>query len=135
MGEQNEMNEINEMKMLVIKAEVNDKIILLNAVYRPPSTRTNDFVKCISEYFNSLTESYNFNVFTGDINIDILSETEVTNEYLNTLTVNGFVGAINTFTRRQNNSETCIDHIFVKRKHKSETANMKICHLLFASRL
>ena len=56
-------------------------------------------------------------IFTGDININILDEENpVTNSYLNILVSLGFKYFINKPTRIQNNSESCIDHIFIKSK-------------------
>ncbi len=57
-------------------------------------------------------------IFTGDINIDILDQGKnqvLRNDYLNMLSSHGFNSFINCTTRRGNGEEkeSCLDHIFI----------------------
>lgn len=51
------------------------------------------------------------------MNINILENTEISSEYLNTLYEYNFISTINNCTRCQGMSSTCIDHIFLKTTH------------------
>ncbi|KAG5899655.1 hypothetical protein JTB14_036027 [Gonioctena quinquepunctata] len=61
-----------------------------------------------------------YTIFVGDINIDIAKDDSLSIEYSNVLLGQGFISAINDYTRCSNNSKTCIDHIFVKTNHDIE---------------
>lgn len=50
----------------------------------------------------------------GDINIDIKSNKDHAQNYLNLLSNQGFKSLINNYTRVHIGSQTCIDHIFLK---------------------
>jgi len=53
------------------------------------------------------------NIICGDINIDIMKSSKISNEYLNIMAFNGYLPCINNYTRVTSFSQTCIDHIFV----------------------
>lgn len=91
--------------------------IVLSALYRPPSTSIKDFNNHLTEYLKKLrgggTER-EINVFVGDININILDDKDAdVQDYLNILSENGFVSAINSVTRVDGDIHSCIDHEFV----------------------
>ena len=50
----------------------------------------------------------------GDFNIDILQQSNLVNNYLNTIAANGFILTSDTPTRITAESNTFIDHFFVK---------------------
>jgi len=51
----------------------------------------------------------------GDININIIGNEHVNNEYLDMLSLNGFSSLINVYTRLPlNKTHSCLDHIFFK---------------------
>ncbi|KAJ8949944.1 hypothetical protein NQ317_011059 [Molorchus minor] len=56
----------------------------------------------------------------SDMNINIKSNKEYCNEYLNLLNEAGYTSLINEYTRVRNGSKSCIDHIFVKNKKISK---------------
>lgn len=51
-------------------------------------------------------------ILIGDFNIDILSDTSLSYEYLSTMAAFGLESLINSYTRIHNQSNSCIDHIF-----------------------
>lgn len=94
-----------------------NKRLLITAIYRPPSTCPRDFNLNLYEYVKNCRRDVDVHVFVGDINIDILSSEEAAEDYLNILNEEGFVSTINNYTRIQNNSKSCLDHIFLRQKH------------------
>lgn len=64
-------------------------------------------------YLSSLSNKNVHNIICGDINIDIMKSSKISNEYLNIMAFNGFLPCINNYTRVTSFSQTCIDHIFV----------------------
>ena len=70
--------------------------------------------RALESYFSYQLINSETNIFVGDINIDILKNSKLSHEYLDILYTFGFKSCINTFTREQNESNSCIDHIFIK---------------------
>lgn len=100
----------------------------ISCCYRPPSCSADDYVESLALYlenFQTLSCQNVVHILLGDINIDISSifdenENKIVpshvTDYLNLLASNGFLSAINTYSRVSLNSKSCIDHIFVKSK-------------------
>lgn len=102
--------------ILEINLKYEEKNITLLAVYKSPSININDFNLNLRNYLQTLkTSDYTFLI--GDLNIDILSENDQNvQEYLEILCEYGYVSQVNTFTRENNYSKSCIDHVFLKEK-------------------
>lgn len=84
----------------------------LSAIYRSHDIPTHTFLSDLNNYL-SLCKERN-EIFLGDINIDILSTTQESLDYLNVMSEFGFISFINTYTREVGNSKSCLDHIFLK---------------------
>lgn len=98
-----------------------NKDICIVAAYRSPSTLPNVFVEDIRNFFmNSDMNKVDYFIFVGDINIDILKNTDSTVEYLNIMSEFGLISTINDYTRCQDTSKSCIDHMFIKTKSEYE---------------
>jgi len=93
------------------------------ATYRSPSMNFITFLEKLTIFYRKLNSQTTY-IFTGDINIDISTETNgfIKDEYLNFLSEIGFLNCINKPTRVTENSVSCIDHIFVK--HNDDNAVM-----------
>ena len=110
-----ERENIGEIKMLNITVERMGQKFLTSAIYRSPATNPNQFVENLNVFFDKIkSKNVNFHFFVGDVNIDIKSNTECLQDYLNLLSQYGFKSLINAPTRVQNGSKSCIDHIFLK---------------------
>ena len=69
----------------------------------------------MENYLNANRLNVDFQIIIGDINIDLLCDNIKTQEYLNILNEKGFVSLINDVpTRIQENSRSCLDHIFIR---------------------
>lgn len=95
----------------------------ITAVYKPPPIPIVDLVSDLHSFFEeNVTE--NIEIFVGDINIDLLdSRSDDVLRYSSTMAHFGFVSYINSVTRPE--TKTCLDHIFVNRKLKSEYVSCK----------
>lgn len=99
-----------DTKMLEIDINAKEKL-KITAVYRSPDICPTVFNMCLLEYLK-YNENVRVHVITGDINLNLFSESSFVEEYKNILGTFGFVSVINRCTRPA--SRSCIDHIFVK---------------------
>lgn len=91
-----------------------NKNIQVIAIYRPPSLCPLDFNIKLTNYVKSIKNQGDISLIVGDMNLDILDDSECSHEYLNILSEQGYISTINTHTRVQKNSKSCLDHIFLK---------------------
>jgi len=87
---------------------------LIYAIYRSPN---NDVELFLNELQYTVLEkakqiNADFKILIGDINLDILRTSIISNKYLDLLAEFGYYKLINTITRQASNS--CLDHIFMK---------------------
>lgn len=83
------------------------------ATYRSPSLNINNFLADLNNE-TSTTQTSDINLFLGDININTLGESALTQEYISLLSLNGYTSCITVPTRPE--SQTCLDHIYMKMK-------------------
>lgn len=88
-------------------------IFQIDKFYRSPNDNLELFLKSLELTLLQINKRYK-NIICGDINIDIMRNSNINNEYLNIMARNGFLPCINDCTRVTNHSNTCIDHIFVR---------------------
>lgn len=90
------------------------------SVYRSPNGNANIFLEQLQDIlYNITTENKNINIiFCGDINIDLLNNNRLANNYLDLMTSYDFISYVNSPTRVWEGSEICIDHIFIKKIDK-----------------
>lgn len=105
---------ISECKAIEIICRKEQKIIKITALYRSPATNDKEFVNGLYDYLcDSDMESSDVHVIMGDINIDLLSkDNTIVSEYLDILSSFNFNSTVNTHTRIQRNSKSCLDHIW-----------------------
>jgi len=89
---------------------------LIYSIYRSPN---NDVELFLDELQNTVLEkakkiNADFKILIGDINLDILRTSLITNKYLDLLAEFGYFKMIDTITRHASNS--FLDHIFMKSK-------------------
>lgn len=90
----------------------NDTIVSLIALYRLHDYTPQEFV---TEFHNLLKKIKNPNlIICGDVNIDLISKSNVKEDYLIKLASHGLAPLITEPTRVTLNSSTCIDHIFIR---------------------
>lgn len=108
---------VNIFNFLSIEFKLNDTTITIDSIYRLPSTNEDDFILSLDRHLGDTQKAKDkeLKLFVGDINIDILSQTNrYTNDYLNCLYKYGYLSYINDYTRVTDDSKSCIDHVFVK---------------------
>lgn len=105
------IGELQAIKLHILLEE--EKKMIITAIYRSPSTCPYEFNTQLLRYLDNM-ENCDFNMFVGDININIESDSDYAQEYLNILNTYGFVSYINKHTRIQTEQESCLDHFFIK---------------------
>lgn len=98
---------------LHITLKINNDLFHLFCIYRSPNDDIDIFINNLELFLSRLCKKNVYNIICGDINIDIMKNSKISNEYLNIMAFNGFLPCINNYTRVTNYSQTCIDHIFV----------------------
>lgn len=92
----------------------------ISAIYRSPSTCPYSFNREIEKYLSENQKNVCTHVIVGDINIDLSSNEDYVQEYLNILGEYRFSSYINEYTRVFNNQKSIIDHFFVYSKTQSD---------------
>lgn len=111
------LGEINVLEVEFLYASTKVK---LTCIYRSPSTSAAVFNGNLNAYLSSKKGcDCDYHILGGDINIDLLSQNNDTNEYKNTMSTYGYDSYINIYTRPQ--SKTCLDHFFLTSEHASKT--------------
>lgn len=103
----------------VVAFSIGDINFRITAAYKPPPIEKQLFVNDLYEYLLRDSNNNHFEFFVGDTNIDLLSKNDNdTMYYLASMAELGYTSYINSVTRVETN--TCLDHIFVKQKMKSQ---------------
>lgn len=107
-------------ELLKLKIKTKNEEYFLLATYRPPNQKPNEFITEIETIISRINKKQQI-ILIGDMNIDILKENSVTTKYLDLLLSNGMQCMVTEITREDinKNTQTCIDHIFIKNKQNS----------------
>lgn len=106
---------IGDIKVINVLIYFNNQNLSITAIYRSPSSSPYQFNQDLRNYLNeNNTHIHNYKIIVGDINIDILSDLDYSQEYLNIFSEAGYNSVINNYTRVTHSSKSCIDHIFVR---------------------
>lgn len=111
-------NIINFQRIKVIQLffNIDNTDVELLAIYRPPSLCPLQFNNSLQNFLQTNNQKSTITIIVGDINIDISGDSELAQEYLNILGEYGYLSTINSHTRVQGNTASCLDHIFIKTK-------------------
>lgn len=99
-----------EFSFILVKTKKQNKNINLLATYRSPNTNAAKFISILE----SILENHQIDFVVGDINIDILDKSYLSEKYVNMLNNQFLKSAINKPTRVTEHSATCLDHIFYR---------------------
>ena len=114
-----EIIKIHESMALKIIIKTGDKKkLILTCIYRSPASCVDEFNNHLKNYLEIHTKNNHQHILVGDININILSDIEHSQTYLNILGEQDFHSCVNVYTRVQGESKSCIDHVFVKNLNK-----------------
>lgn len=107
------------LKIISITIQKNNKQIDVLATYRGFAISKEDFLNQLNTVLQrNLEDQDRIYIFTGDINIDLLdSDAENTNNYITMMQSHGFMSIVNKATRKTKDSQTCLDHFFIKCKN------------------
>jgi len=130
-----DFHEFNFCEANIIKLIINNIVVPLNliCIYRSPSGIINEFLTRLEAILMSDKDIVDntMTILLGDININIIGNDNVENNYLDLLSSNGFSSLINVYTRIPVgiSKNSCIDHIFVKsNKKKNALITLKLVY-------
>ena len=102
-----------ECETLFIEIEnIKDKNIIVGLIYRPPNSHVDLFYEDIEHFFDILSQENKQLYLMGDFDIDLLSENNNHDVFLNLVYSNACYPHINKPTRIDSHSSTLIDNIF-----------------------
>nr|CAI5833589.1 unnamed protein product [Callosobruchus analis] len=78
---------LGNLKAIDLEIRHSNKIISILSIYRPSSLCPLEFTKNLDIYLRQ-KHQYDINLIVGDINVDILSDTSISNDYLNMMNEN-----------------------------------------------
>lgn len=118
------VTELNSETMTGFMVELEKENITIYTIYRPPNLNVKNFITDLKEIITRNKNSKDNRIMiVGDINLDIRTQNDLSNQYLTTMAELGLIPCINEFTRVTNKSNTCLDHIFYSMKNKKEINN------------
>lgn len=103
--------ELSRTMALVVDIHLQHLSVKITSIYRSHDIVLSDFNQALLVYLNR-TEQTKHHIIIGDLNIDLLSKTPLTEEYKNIMNASGYISLINKVTRPI--SKTCLDHIFIR---------------------
>lgn len=107
--------------VLMLTFKHNSRVINVLAVYRLHRYAAEIFLDELDGILSNLNINVNKNMFIiGDMNINLLIENRLTDDYKMLLAKYGFESIINTPTRISRDTSTCIDHIFCRIKDRNK---------------
>lgn len=120
---------INNVTAEIQIIEINEKVkqskhIIIINIYRPPNKSCDNFIKLITELIITISKENKICYITGDVNINLLNDTQDTAAYdliANLLSFN-FHPIITKATRVTKNSMSLLDIIFTNNKAYSKSA-------------
>lgn len=110
--------QLGEITAIDLNIQNNNERIRLTAIYKSPKYVITDFNEKLALYLEDKKHCKK-HIITGDINIDLLENEHRVEEYKNILNFFGFTSYINKYTRPE--SESCLDHFFVKGFQQEES--------------
>lgn len=108
-----EVKKLGDLSLLELSAEIESQKVTLSAIYGSPSKCPRKFNLDLHQYVPAVKEN-DMHIITGDINIDLLSTSDFSEEYKNILSTSGYESYIDEWTRPK--SQTCLDHFHVGAK-------------------
>lgn len=103
------------MDCIRISFSIHGREISVLSMYKIHAIDNKFFISELQTYLKNTANS-DTEILIGDFNINILQNSEDSEYYLNVLYEAGFRSLINKYTRIENNTKSCIDHIFYKSK-------------------
>lgn len=105
---------------LQLQLNINNEIITLLAIYRPPSQNVNTFLIELEQITKKIKNKCEM-IIIGDMNIDLNKLNLTTTKYLEMLSSYGLECMITESTRDiKENTSTCIHHLFMRCSQKTQ---------------
>lgn len=105
--------DFTDIKLIRLEFSYGVKKFCLSALYRLHHTCVDVFSEELNHYLGSIKD-YDYSILMGDLNINILSNNDFVDHYLNVLSEWNYISYINDFTRVDGDTRSCIDHIFIR---------------------
>ena len=100
-----------------LRFNINNQVVIIGGIYRHPKGNIEHFNNALNNAICKISDN-TLAIVLGDININLISENEKAQTYINNFLGKNFIPCITLPTRIRNYSTTLIDHIFIKNPRK-----------------
>ena len=100
-----------------LRFNINNQVVIIGGIYRHPKGNIEHFNNALNNVISQINNN-TLAIVLGDININLISENEKVQTYINNFLAKNFIPCITLPTRIRNYSTTLIDHIFIKNPRK-----------------
>jgi hypothetical protein len=97
--------------VLIIKIKSGFQPGIYGVIYKSPKQRIKKFLKLVDELFEETIDDSNFNLITGDFNIDLNKKMQCVDKINSIFLQHNLIQIVNKFTRETKNSTTIIDYV------------------------
>lgn len=116
-------NEVQKLCwILVIKVTKGFQKGVYGVLYKSPQQKNKDFLKILDNWFEEIISDENFNIVSGDFNINLVKKGKYAKKIYELLDQHNLKQIVNKFTRETPTSRTIIDYVLTN----SEKVNFEI---------
>ena len=111
--------ESNNIQTNFVQVKLHKKVgvssVLVGEIYKPPSYSNNAFLTYLEGILSTIEDEKRFAIITGDFNYNLLTmnQNKCNNDFATLMASYGFYPMISKATRKQKQTETLLDNIFV----------------------
>ena len=102
----------NDLKIDIENLWIETNDMIVGVIYKPPNFSNPEILEKLEKTRHSVFLAKKKCILMGDTNINTLTKTSVSKEYINLIQSEGFNQLIFEATRITENSQSCIDHTF-----------------------
>ena len=100
--------------------------MIIGIIYKPPNFSNSEFLDKLEVNLHNIFLSKKKSLIMGDTNINTLTKSSLSKDYINLLQSEGFNRLIFEATRVTQSSQSCIEHIFINYATPSTSGSIAV---------